>query len=139
MEQNISTGLGLDVNLRIGELQNTLEQLTSALTSPIDKVSSLVADSVQKFRDAGISDLAQHRRECCERGDESCCEAAGGELFNKIVNQLKTAASKGVESAKSLLNEIGELTEAGGQKMQEAARPSQESQQPEQERPVHHQ
>ncbi|MBI5441676.1 MAG: hypothetical protein HY900_10775 [Deltaproteobacteria bacterium] len=111
---SVSVGpIGLDIELRLGDLRNTLESLTSALTGPVEMLTDTVADAVGKFRSAGVQGL-RYEWECCQRGDESCCHEESRDLYSRITEQLRYAADKGIQSARSLLEELGEAVEGVG-------------------------
>jgi hypothetical protein len=145
---SISVGpIGLDIEVRLGYLRDTLEELTSALTAPIEMVGDKVAEAVNKFRSQDVQSL-RDEWDCCQRGDESCCHEESRNLYSRITEQLKYAADKGIESARSLLDELGGAVQGVGQtvggavsglghtvggavsgigeKVQEAAKPSEE-------------
>lgn len=119
MEKNMGIGLGnlgVDINLtlRLGEIKNTVDMLTDAIQQTGETATNVIADAVQKLRDAGVGDL-----------QKSLGQGEGREerqnVYNKLVSSLRDAASKGYETAKSLLNELGESVETGGRKIQEVA------------------
>jgi hypothetical protein len=127
MERKLSVdlgGIGLDVNLRIGEIRSTVDQLTDAVTQTGDKLVSTVADAVHKLRDAGFGQLKESYEQCCKTGHEECCHEEHAALYQRALGLLRSAAGKGVQVARDLLNELGEGLEKTGEKVQETARPS---------------
>ena len=114
-----STGLGLgvglnldlDLDLKLAELKNTLTMLTDTLRETGGAVTGIIADAVNKFREAGVENL----KHAAEKDPEQ------KELYDRIVSNLQTAASQGEEKARSLLKELGENVESTGQRMQGAA------------------
>jgi hypothetical protein len=115
--QTKSTGLGLgvnlDVDLKLGELRNTLDMLTDALKQTGDKATDMISGAIAKFREAGVGNLRQAAQQQ-EGGEQS-------QLYDRIVNNLRTAAERGESEARNLLKEMGEGVESAGQKMQGAA------------------
>jgi hypothetical protein len=108
-------GLGLDVDLRLGELQSTVDQLTGALQSAGDKLAGNVGSLVQKIREQ-----AQQLQQAAQKeGGQG--QAAG--LLQRVIALLQEAANRGEDQARKLLAELGQKAESAGQKMQETARP----------------
>ena len=107
----LGLGLGVDLNLKLGELKNTLDMLTDTLTNVGEKTTDMLANAVRKFRDVGVQTI----KEFSDKGGEQ------GNLYNNIVTNLRQAADRGEEEARSLLRDLGEKVETGGQKMQSAA------------------
>ena len=107
----LGLGVNLDIDLKLGELRNTLDMLTDALTQTGEKATDMIAGAVNKFRQAGVENL---QKSAGEGGEQS-------ELYNRIVTNLKSAADKGEAEARNLLNDLGEGVESAGQKMQEGA------------------
>lgn len=114
-------GVGLDINLRLGELQSTLNQLTDALQSAGDKLSETVSSAIRKMRDAGVHDLKTARDKEGGRGEAS-------DTYNRVVSQLQSAARRGEDEARRMLGELGEKVESAGEKTQEFAAKKPESQ-----------
>ncbi|MBI5445102.1 MAG: hypothetical protein HY900_28310 [Deltaproteobacteria bacterium] len=113
-------GLGLDINLRLGELRNTLTQLTDALQAPVEMVTDTLANTIRKLRDAGVQDLKSAREKEGGHGEAS-------DTYNRMVAQLQDAARRGEDEARKLLGELGEKFEAAGAKTQEFAAKKPES------------
>jgi hypothetical protein len=111
---SVGLGLGLDVNLRLGDLQNTLTQLTDALQQTGGMVVGTVSDLVRKIRDAGVGGLKQAREKEGGHGEAS-------DTYNRMVSSLQDAARRGEDEARKLLGELGEKVETAGEKTQEFA------------------
>jgi hypothetical protein len=107
-------GLGLDVNLRLGDLQNTLTQLTDALQQTGGKVGDTVSGLVRKLWDAGAGQLKGAREKEGGHGEAS-------DTYNRMVSSLQDAAHRGEEEARKMLGQLGEKIEHGGEKTQEFA------------------
>lgn len=113
MEQEKSTGLGLgldvDINLRLGELRNVVDMLTSALEETGETATDLIAGAVRKIREAGPENFKGFKGQ----------EGEAGSLYDRTVSQLRQASDRGEEEARDMLNRLGEGVESTGQKMQE--------------------
>jgi hypothetical protein len=116
----VGLGLGLDVNLRLGDLKNTLAQLTDALEHTGEMAVGTLTGLVRKIRDAGAGGLKQAKEKEGGRGEAS-------DTYHRMVTQLQDAARKGEDEARKLLSDLGEKVETAGEKTQEFAAKKPES------------
>lgn len=106
-------GVGLDINLRLGEIQNTVTQLTEALQSAGGKLTQNVTGLIRKIQESAPQ-LQQASRQEGGQGQATS-------LLNRLVAQLQEAANRGEEEARKLLGELGQKTQAAGRQMEEQA------------------
>lgn len=116
--KGILGGLGLDSILPLGQVQNTVEQLTNALQSTGEKVTGTVSSLVEKLKENAMQ-LKEASRKEGGQGQAT-------DLYNRMVARLQDASRRGEEQAGQLLGQLGEKVQAGGQQMQETASQGQE-------------
>lgn len=92
-------GLGVDINLRLGELTSTLDKLGNALKETGEKAKGMISEAVGKLREAGAQKLKEASRKEGGKGEAT-------EAYERTVKQLQTASERGDAEAKKLLNEM---------------------------------
>lgn len=110
---SVGKGLGIEINIRLGEILNVVDQLSSALQSAGGKVTDKISDLV--------ATLKEHMPGLKEAKEKEGGAGEATSAYNRAVTQLREAGKRGDEEARKMLGQLGEKTEAAGEKVQEKA------------------
>lgn len=107
----LGVGLGVDINVRLGMIKELVSTLNSALRETGGTLTGIISDIAHKIREFGPESFKSQAKE-------------GGyeEEYDKLVYDLRDAANRGENEARSLLAEMGESVEEAGHSMKEAGR-----------------
>ncbi len=105
--RGLGAGLGVDLNLKFGQIRELVHTLNSALRETAGTVTGIISDLANKLKEFGPN----FKREAQRGGYE--------EEYNSLVSNLREAASRGEAKARNLLTEMGESLEHAGHSMKE--------------------